>query len=171
VEFGMLNLLMYRVTVGFKGVSIDREELAMMTTPLSLIFCTIFISEIVVFIAYYGSGDDKRTTTKVADNQQMFITLFLVNCTQILTSIVRITIPSKKKLVMSDGSRVSSVGIATRYRLDGPGIESRWGRDFPHPSRLALRFTQPPIQWVPGLFPGLKRPGRGVDHPPHLAPR
>ena len=23
--------------------------------------------------------------------------------------------------------RDSSVGIATRYRLDGPGIESRWG--------------------------------------------
>jgi hypothetical protein len=25
----------------------------------------------------------------------------------------------------------SSVGIATRYGLDGPGIESRWGRDCP----------------------------------------
>jgi len=25
------------------------------------------------------------------------------------------------------GTRDSSVGIATRYRLDGPGIESRWG--------------------------------------------
>ena len=33
------------------------------------------------------------------------------------------------------GGRDSSVGIATRYGLDGPGIESRWGRDFPHPSR------------------------------------
>ena len=26
----------------------------------------------------------------------------------------------------------SSVGIATGYGLDGPGIESRWRRDFPH---------------------------------------
>jgi hypothetical protein len=25
----------------------------------------------------------------------------------------------------------SSVGIAMRYNLDGPGIESRYGRDFP----------------------------------------
>ena len=66
---------------------------------------------------------------------------------------------------------VSSVGIATCYRLDGPGIESRWGRDFPHPSRPALGPTRSPIQWVPALFPGVKRPGRGVDHPPHLAPR
>ena len=57
--------------------------------------------------------------------------------------------------------RDSSVGIATRYGLDGPGIESRRGRDFPHPSRPALGHTQLPIQWVPGV----KRPGRGVDHP------
>jgi len=45
----------------------------------------------------------------------------------------------------------SSVGIETRYELDGPGIESRWGQDFPIPSRPAL---------------GLTRPGRGIDHPP-----
>jgi hypothetical protein len=48
------------------------------------------------------------------------------------------------------GSRDSSVGIATRYGLDGPGIESRWGRDFPHPSRPALGPTQLSIQRVPG---------------------
>jgi hypothetical protein len=62
--------------------------------------------------------------------------------------------------------RDNSIGIATRYGLDVPGIESRWGRDFPHPSRLGPEPTQPPVQWVPGLSPGVKRPGRGIDHPP-----
>ena len=35
----------------------------------------------------------------------------------------------------------SAVGIAIRYGLDGPGSESRWGRDFQHPSGPALGPT------------------------------
>jgi hypothetical protein len=46
------------------------------------------------------------------------------------------------------------VGIATRYGMDGPAIEARWGRDFPHPSRPTLGPTKPPIQWVLGLSRG-----------------
>ena len=47
--------------------------------------------------------------------------------------------------------RDSAVDIVTGYGLDGPGIESRWGRDFLQPSRLALGPNHPPIQWIPGL--------------------
>ena len=57
------------------------------------------------------------------------------------------------------------VGIATRHGLDGPGIKSRWQRDFPHPSRLALGPTQPSIRWIPGLSRGLS--GQSLTLTPH----
>ena len=42
----------------------------------------------------------------------------------------------------------------------------RGGADFPNPSRQAPGPNQHPVQWIPSLSPGLKRPARGVDHPP-----
>jgi hypothetical protein len=69
-------------------------------------------------------------------------------------------------VISSSVGRDSSCGIATRYELDRPGIESRWGRDFPQQSRPARVSTQPYIQWEPGLSRGIKWPGRDVDHPP-----
>ena len=63
-----------------------------------------------------------------------------------------------------------SVGIATYYGLDGPG----W-----NPGEAEIFHTRPDRPGSPptsytmgtGSFPVLKRPGRGVDHPLHLAPR
>jgi hypothetical protein len=57
-----------------------------------------------------------------------------------------------------------------RYGLDGPGIESWHGHDFPHRIRPALGPNHPLVQWVSGDFWGVERPGRGVNHP-DLAPR
>ena len=45
----------------------------------------------------------------------------------------------------------SVVGIATGYGMDGPWIESRWGRYFPLLFRPAPGPTQPPVRWVPGI--------------------
>ena len=42
------------------------------------------------------------------------------------------------KLQSTSEGRDSSVGKATRYGLDGPGIEFRWEPDFPHLSRQVL---------------------------------
>jgi len=42
---------------------------------------------------------------------------------------------------VADCGGVSIAGIATAYGLEGPGIESQWGRYFPHLSRPALRPT------------------------------
>jgi hypothetical protein len=51
------------------------------------------------------------------------------------------------------------VYVETRYGLDGPETESRWGRSVPHPSSPVLASTQPPIQVVPHLFLGGKAAG------------
>jgi hypothetical protein len=65
----------------------------------------------------------------------------------------------------------SEADIGTAYVLDGPGIEFRWGRDFPHMSRSALRSTQPPVNGY-RLFPrGKVRPEHDADPPPLLLPR
>jgi hypothetical protein len=62
-------------------------------------------------------------------------------------------------IIIINAGPVSSVGIATGYRLDGPGIESWWGRGFPHLFRPTLGPTQPPVQWVPGISRGYKAAG------------
>ena len=67
--------------------------------------------------------------------------------------------------------RDSSVGIANRYVLDGPGIESHWRRGFAHQSKPVLGPTQHPIQWVPCLYRGKSGQGVALTNHPHLAPR
>ena len=58
----------------------------------------------------------------------------------------------------------SSVGIATGYGLDGPGIESRWRRDIPCPDRPWGPTSLPYNGYR--LFPGVKS-GRGVTLTSH----
>ena len=61
--------------------------------------------------------------------------------------------------------RDSSVGIATRHRLEGPGIESRWSGEIFR--NRPDRPMGPPSLLYSGYqvyFPGIKRTWRGVDH-------
>ena len=58
-----------------------------------------------------------------------------------------------------------SVGIATCYGLDGPGIESQWGARFSAPVQTGPAVHSASYTRGSGSFPELKRPGRGVEHP------
>jgi len=70
------------------------------------------------------------------------------------------------RLVLILSSPVCSlVGVATWYRLEGLGIESRCGAE--------IFRTHPDWPWGPPnllhgtrFFPGVKLRGHGVDHPP-----
>ena len=68
--------------------------------------------------------------------------------------------------LLSEVDRDSSVGIASRYGLDGPGIESRWEAIFSAPVQTCPGAHPASYTMVTGFFPGVKRPGPGVEHHP-----
>ena len=61
--------------------------------------------------------------------------------------------------LLSSTSSAPSDPILTWCKLDGPGIACRCGRDFQQPSVPVLGPTQPPLQWLPRLFPWGKAAG------------
>ena len=101
---------------------------------------------------------DTRSLLRWAVNQILIRELHVINYilraidqyTQTFTSNALHSMYYSLLLHVSSGPG-SVVGIATGYGLDGPGIESRWGRDFLHLSKPDLGPTQPPVQWVSGL--------------------
>ena len=68
--------------------------------------------------------------------------------------IIEISVLLWTRLYLITVGRDSSVDIGTRYIVHCPGIEPRWGEDFSQPSIPAQGPTQPPVQWLPGIFHG-----------------
>jgi hypothetical protein len=68
----------------------------------------------------------------------------------------------------------SAVGVATHYKLNGPELELRCGKQIynsPDPSRLVLEPLSLLYNWNRNSFPEVIRPERGADHRPHLVSR
>jgi hypothetical protein len=61
--------------------------------------------------------------------------------------------------------RDSSVAIATRYGLEGLGIESRWWTRFSTPVQTGSGAHPASYTMGIGFFPGVRWPGRCVVHP------
>ena len=68
-------------------------------------------------------------------------------------------------LFIKKSGRDSSVGIVTRYGLDGPGIEPRLGARFSTPVQTGPGTHPVSYTMRTGSFPGVNWPGRGVGHP------
>ena len=60
----------------------------------------------------------------------------------------------------------SAVGIVTRYGLDGPGMEFRWGARFSAPIQTGPGAHPASYTMGTGSLLGVKRLGCGVHHPP-----
>ena len=91
-----------------------------------------------------------------ANNRRLFVCLFTWRLTNTHS------LPIYPALCRTDVDRDSSSVLATRYGLDGPGIGSRWGRDF------STRPWGPPSLLYNGYrvsFLEVKRPGRRVAQP------
>ena len=76
----------------------------------------------------------------------------IITCNPAYTSIIKFI-----TFVLSVGWG-SIVSTATGYGVDDLGFDSRWGRDFPHLSRLALRLTSLLYNGY-RVFPGGKEAG------------
>ena len=92
---------------------------------------------------------------------QFFVGFVADNIMTLVTGLIRVPRISALSIFPSSPHTYSVVcnngaaGWLSRYndclQAGRSGIESRWGRDFPHLSRPALRPTQLPVRWVPDL--------------------
>jgi hypothetical protein len=118
--------------------------------------------QVVECVPNFSEGRDQKVRLKIPSSCAVNATCNEIACFRFR----RLSVSQCLILVGRD----SSVGIATRYGLEGPGIESRLGEIFcTHPDRP----WGPPSLLYHGyrVFPGGKAAGACVDHPPHLAPR
>ena len=123
----------------------------------------------------FGYKDPRCRSTRLATSHLFWNIQYndlipwpLRSCNRLRENLLQFT---SKEFDVPVVGRDSLVGIATRYGLDGSGIESRCGRDFPHPSRPALGLTQLAIKWVPGHSRGSSGRRVAPTTHSHLAPR
>jgi hypothetical protein len=80
------------------------------------------------------------------------------------------TYEAEDKLLIGQGLQAVGPGYRSQYsvslRLESPGIESRWGARFSAPVQTGPRGHPASYKMGARSFPRVKRPGRGVDHPP-----
>ena len=80
--------------------------------------------------------------------------------------------PKISSMLFTTWNHDSSVGIATRYGLDVPGIDSRWGVRFSATVQTCPGAHPASSTMDTGSFPGGKAAEAWHDHiPPHLARR
>jgi len=126
-------------------------------TRLSSFRCTLWCFPKLFYPTLYRSV---FALNPVKHSKATYITWFIINST------IFPTLCSYVFHMTLNAGRDKSVGRVTRYRLDGPGIESRWGELFPICPDRPWGPPSPRYNGQRVSFPGVKRPERDVDHTP-----
>ena len=106
--------------------------------------------------------------TNLNTNTDYFSNRHYPFCFRIETNCVLCVVRTEFSYITQRMGRDSSVEIATRYGLDGLGIASRWGARFSASVQTGPGAHPASCTMGAGSFLGVKRPGLGADHPPHL---
>ena len=105
----------------------------------------------------------------VCNGNILGVSFFTVSiCSSVLMRCLRLIYAydvSRDKLTLSMVRRDSSVRMATRYGLESPDIESRWGARYSTPVQTGPGAHLASCTRVKVSFPREKRRRRGVDHP------
>jgi hypothetical protein len=124
------------------------------------------VSRPVVCFSKY-SDDESNSLPLFVFKLQMIVSFILVGWTYVVEILLELNYWYTCSSNNSCLSRNSSVGIATCYELDGPGIESRWGTRFPTRFHIGPGAHTASLQWASNLLPVGYR-GQGVALTTHL---
>ena len=143
-------------------------SISCLSTFLPLVFCPCY-AILQISHAYihpiHSPTRSSRTMTSSSKTQQSSLVSNQLSPT---TNQIETLPPICEIILQTPTFRDSSVGIATRHGLDGPGIESQWGARFSTPVQTGPGAHPASYTMGTGSLPGVKRPGRGVDHPPPI---
>ena len=111
------------------------------------------------FLSKFGQNPVNKAPVTMTQRHTRVVSFVLHNRNSIRSQNLNL-IFDHAKIPVAD--RDSAVGIAICYRLDGPGIQFRWARDFQQPSRPFLGPAHFPVQWVPAGSPSQRKSDRGM---------
>ena len=165
--------------------------LRFLSSKCSLLHNSNVFGSCIIHILYTGCAKIKKKNSGAKRLQVEFLTVVNINSKTFRVVLSQSRYQYFWVALFQPVGQDSSVIEVTCYRLNAAGIKSRWWQDFPHPSRMPMGHSELPLWWVLwlfprgkvagacrwgtlsclydgycGCFPGVKWPGRGINHPP-----
>jgi hypothetical protein len=155
---------MAKLTVAFRNFILAYKRLTWRTTAdrLQVVLCIRCVTDMQLSICFFMQGTMHREKNNLVQHNGKYVYHLLQYATRVLTCLALF---SQQTATIWTETAQSAQRVATGWTVRGsnPGGGGHIFRTRPD---RPWGLTQRSVQWVPGLSPGLKRPGRVVDHPP-----